>query len=125
MHKPQKNADRKQHRPNGEAVNHEAETTKMPTPKLWLPVLVFLAALASSSQIPSPPAEIKFRARGNSRGEKIVRELLDRETESARKGLGSQISRTNYDFVFLGRRTSASFLSTSCESSRSGRTNTF
>lgn len=41
------------------------------------------------------------RARGNSRGEKIVRELLDRETESARKELGSQISRTNYDFVFL------------------------
>ncbi|HXB20192.1 MAG TPA: hypothetical protein VNV88_02365 [Candidatus Solibacter sp.] len=41
------------------------------------------------------------KARGNSRGEKIVRELLDRETESAKKGRGSEITRTNYDFVFL------------------------
>ena len=39
--------------------------------------------------------------RGNSRGEKIVRELLDRETESAKKGRASEINRTNYDFVFL------------------------
>ncbi|MCU1297490.1 MAG: hypothetical protein JWO91_1768 [Acidobacteriaceae bacterium] len=131
-------------------------------PKLWLPIVVVLAALASSSQVPSSTAEIKSpdlnpilqrledvqhqdparsrpyevtreykvfrgndeqptsevmaqinfvppdvktykitRARGNSRGEKIVRELLDRETESAKKGLGSEISRTNYDFVFL------------------------
>ena len=42
-----------------------------------------------------------IQARGNSRGEKIVRELLDRETESAKKGLGSEITRKNYDFVFL------------------------
>lgn len=42
-----------------------------------------------------------IQARGNSRGEKIVRELLDRETESAKKGLGSEITRANYDFVFL------------------------
>jgi hypothetical protein len=41
------------------------------------------------------------QARGNSRGEKIVRELLDRETESAKKGHASEISRMNYDFVFL------------------------
>lgn len=41
------------------------------------------------------------QVRGNSRGEKIVRELLDRETESAKKGPGSEISRLNYDFVFL------------------------
>ena len=41
------------------------------------------------------------QARGNSRGEKIVRELLDRETESAKRGHGSEISRANYDFVFL------------------------
>jgi hypothetical protein len=41
------------------------------------------------------------QARGNSRGEKMVRELLDRETESAKKRRGSEISRTNYDFVFL------------------------
>jgi hypothetical protein len=31
----------------------------------------------------------------------MVRELLNRETESAKKGRGSEISRTNYDFVFL------------------------
>jgi hypothetical protein len=43
------------------------------------------------------------QARGNSRGEKMVRELLDRETESAKKGRGSEISRKNYDFVFLGQ----------------------
>ena len=41
------------------------------------------------------------QARGNSTGEKMVRELLDRETQSAKKGHGSEISRTNYDFVFL------------------------
>ena len=138
------------------------ENTPTATPRLWFPVTVFLATLASSSQAPSAPSEIKspdlnlilehleeiqhqdpaqsrpyevtreykvFRgydrqpasevmaqinfvppdmktykitqARGNSRGEKIVRELLDRETESARKRRGSEISRTNYDFVFL------------------------
>jgi hypothetical protein len=51
-----------------------------------------------------PPATKTYKitqARGNSRGEKMVRELLDRETESARKGHGSEITRTNYDFVFL------------------------
>jgi len=41
------------------------------------------------------------QARGNSRGAKMVRELLDRETESAKKRRGSEITRTNYDFVFL------------------------
>jgi len=143
-------------------VTQEAGITKTSTARLWLPVLIFLATLASASQVPSPTAEIQspdlnvivqrleevqhqdpaqsrayevtreykvFRgsdrqptsevmaqinfvppdtktykitqARGNSRGEKMVRELLDRETESARKGPGSQINRTNYDFVFL------------------------
>jgi hypothetical protein len=57
------------------------------------------------AQIKFVPPDIKTykitQARGNSRGEKIVRELLDRETESARKRRGSEISRTNYDFVFL------------------------
>ena len=41
------------------------------------------------------------QARGNSRGEKMVREILDREIESARKREGSQINRANYDFTFL------------------------
>ena len=131
-------------------------------PRLWLPVLVFLATAASSSQAPSSTDEIKspdlnlvmqrlekvqhqdparsrpyevrreykvfrgydtqptsevraqinfvppdmktykiIQARGNSRGEKIVRELLDRETESAKKGVGSEITQANYGFVFL------------------------
>jgi len=51
-----------------------------------------------------PPDAKTYRiiqARGNSRGEKIVRELLDRETESAKKGHASEISRMNYDFAFL------------------------
>jgi hypothetical protein len=41
------------------------------------------------------------QVRGESRGEKMVRELLDQETEMAAKPSESQISRTNYDFVFL------------------------
>ena len=146
----------------GQAVTHEAEITETARPRLWLPGLVFLATVASSSQVPSSTAEIKSpdlnlilqrledvqhqdptqsqqyevtreykvfhgddkqptsevmaqinfvppdtktykitQARGNSRGEKMVRELLNRETESAKKGHGSEISRTNYDFVFL------------------------
>ena len=59
------------------------------------------------AQINFVPPDIKTykitQARGNSRGEKIVRELLDRETESAKRGLGGEIGRTNYDFVFLRR----------------------
>jgi hypothetical protein len=143
-------------------VTREAEITEIAIRRLRLPVLVFLATLASSAQvIPStaeiePPdldlilqrledvqhqdpaqsrpyevmreykvfrgddkqptsevmAQINFvppdmktykitQARGNSRGEKMVREILDRETESAKKGLGSEINRPNYNFVFL------------------------
>jgi len=138
--------------------------TTTATASLWLSGFVFLATLASSSQVNPSTAEIKspdlnfilqrleeiqyqnpaqsrpyevtreykvFRgqstqpfsevmvqlnfvppdkktykivqARGNSRGEKMVRELLDRETESARKKRSSEISRTNYHFVFLRR----------------------
>ena len=40
-------------------------------------------------------------ARGSSIGERIVRQLLDRETESAKKRHESEISRMNYDFAFL------------------------
>jgi hypothetical protein len=57
------------------------------------------------AQINFVPPDMKTykitQVRGNSRVEKIVRELLDRETESAKKRRGSEISRTNYDFVFL------------------------
>ena len=140
--------------------------TRRATSRLRLPVLVFLATLASSSTVPPSTADIKsldlnlilqrleeaqhqdpaqsrpyevireykvFRgdekqptcevmaqidfvppatksykiteAQGNSSGEKMVRALLDRETESAKKGLGSQISRMNYDFVLLREET--------------------
>jgi hypothetical protein len=41
------------------------------------------------------------QASGNKRGEKIVRQILDRETEAAKKTQGNEISRVNYDFVFL------------------------
>jgi hypothetical protein len=143
-------------------VTHEAEITTTTTARLWLPVLIFLATVASPAQVPSSTAEIEspdlnlivqrledvqhqdptqsrpyqvtreykvFRgddkqptsevmaqinfippdsktykitqARGNSRGEKMVRVLLDRETESAKKRRGSEITRANYDFVFL------------------------
>jgi hypothetical protein len=137
--------------------------TKTATPRLWLSGLVFLATLASSSQVTPSTAEISpdlnlilqrlediqhqnpaqsrpyevtreykvfhgddtqatsevmaqidfvppdmktykiIQATGGSWGEKMVRELLDRETESAKKGRGSEISRTNYDFAFLRR----------------------
>jgi hypothetical protein len=40
---------------------------------------------------------------GQSRGEKMVRELLDLEAEAAKSEKSSEISRTNYDFVFLRR----------------------
>jgi hypothetical protein len=57
------------------------------------------------AQINFVPPDLKTykitQTRGNSRGEKMVRELLDRETESAKKGHGSEINRTNYNFVFL------------------------
>ena len=60
-----------------------------------------------TAQINFVPPDVKtykiVRSSGQSRGEKMVREILDRETESAKKVSSSQISRTNYDFVFLRR----------------------
>jgi hypothetical protein len=57
------------------------------------------------AQINFVPPDMKTykitQARGNPRGEKMVCDLLDRETELAKKGLGSEVNRTNYDFVFL------------------------
>ncbi len=57
------------------------------------------------AQINFVPPDMKTykitQVRGNSRGAKMVRELLDRETESAKKGKASEVNRTNYDFVFL------------------------
>jgi hypothetical protein len=58
-----------------------------------------------TAQIDFVPPDMKtykiIQVRGRSRGVVIVRELLDREIDSAKTGRGSQISRTNYDFVFL------------------------
>jgi hypothetical protein len=48
----------------------------------------------------TPKYEIT-QTRGSSRGEQIVRYLLDLETWAAKNGHGSEISRANYDFVFL------------------------
>jgi hypothetical protein len=45
-----------------------------------------------------------IQSRGHPGGEKLVRELLDGETESAKAGHSNEISRTNYDFVFLRRQ---------------------
>jgi hypothetical protein len=44
-----------------------------------------------------------IQAKGHSRGEKMVRDLLDRETESTNNGHKSEITKTNYDFFFLRR----------------------
>ena len=74
-----------------------------------------------------PPATKTYKitqARGNSSGEKMVRALLDRETESVKNGLGSQISRTNYDFVFLRQETYGVVLEDVLLIVRSGRIKT-
>lgn len=58
-------------------------------------------------QISFTPPDVKtykiIQASGNQRGEKIVRAILDQETRAARKSDSNQISRGNYDFVFLRR----------------------
>jgi hypothetical protein len=60
-----------------------------------------------TAQIDFVPPNVKrykiIRATGNSLGEKMVRELLALETEAAKKGHSSEMSRSNYDFVFLRR----------------------
>lgn len=52
----------------------------------------------------TPPDGKTFKilqASGNARAEKIVRNLLEQETEPVRKRHDRDINRTNYDFVFL------------------------
>lgn len=57
------------------------------------------------AQIDFVPPDAKthkiVRSSGNSWGVKIVRELLSSETASTRKEHSTEISRANYDFVFL------------------------
>ena len=58
-----------------------------------------------TAQIDFVPPDVKtfkiVQTRGNSWGAKIVRELLSSETSSTRKEHSTEISRANYDFVFL------------------------
>jgi hypothetical protein len=52
----------------------------------------------------TPPSTKTFKitqASGNPRGEKIVRSILELEIKNTREGHNSDISRMNYDFVFL------------------------
>ncbi len=60
------------------------------------------------AQIDFVPPDLKtfkiVQTTGNSWGEKIVRELLSSETSSSRKEHSTEISRANYDFVFLRRQ---------------------
>jgi len=60
-----------------------------------------------TAQINFVPPDMKtykiVQSSGESRGQKMVLELLDRETESAKNVSSSQITRTNYDFLFLRR----------------------
>ena len=60
-----------------------------------------------TAQIDFVPPNVKtykiIQATGNSLGEKMVRQLLNLETEAAKKGPSSEMSRANYDFVFLRR----------------------
>lgn len=57
------------------------------------------------AQISFTPPDTKtfkiIKAHGNPRGEKIVRDLLEQEIEWAKEGRKGDISRLNYDFVFL------------------------
>jgi hypothetical protein len=51
-----------------------------------------------------PPDTFSYQitqTRGSSKGEQMVRYLLDLETRSAKKGRGSELSRANYGFAFL------------------------
>ena len=54
----------------------------------------------------TPPDSKTYKitqASGNPRGEKIVRAILDQECDAAKNSDNSQVSRKNYDFVFLRR----------------------
>ena len=58
-----------------------------------------------TAQINFDPPDTKtykiIQAKGDSRGERMVRELLDRETDSVKKVHSDEVTRTNYDFLFL------------------------
>jgi hypothetical protein len=60
------------------------------------------------AQIDFVPPDVKtykiLQASGNSSGERIVRAILDGETESSQQKHNREISRANYDFVLLRRQ---------------------
>jgi hypothetical protein len=60
-----------------------------------------------TAQISFTPPDLKAykitQSTGNQRGEKIVRAILDQESEAAKSSDNNQVSRRNYDFVFLRR----------------------
>ncbi len=60
-----------------------------------------------TTQISFTPPDTKtykiVQASGSSRGEKIVRAILDQETAAAKNSDDNQFSRRNYDFAFLRR----------------------
>jgi len=54
----------------------------------------------------TPPDKKTYKiteTNGNARGEKIVRAILGQESEAAKSSDNNQVSRKNYDFVFLRR----------------------
>ena len=54
----------------------------------------------------TPPDSKTYKitqASGDPRGEKIVRAILDQESDAAKNSANNQVSRKNYDFVFLRR----------------------
>ena len=60
-----------------------------------------------TAQISFTPPDMKAykitQSTGNARGEKIVRAILDQESAAAKNSDNNQVSRRNYDFVFLRR----------------------
>ncbi|HVH85261.1 MAG TPA: hypothetical protein VM912_00955 [Terriglobales bacterium] len=60
-----------------------------------------------TAQISFTPPDLKTykitQATGNPRGEKIVRAILDQESDAAKNSDNNQVSRKNYNFVFLRR----------------------
>jgi hypothetical protein len=66
----------------------------------------------------SPPIT---HASGNPRVEKIVRAFLEQETEPATQNNSRDISRANYDFVFLRQENFGIMPSTYCTSSLSAK----
>jgi len=60
-----------------------------------------------TAQISFTPPDMKAykitQSSGNQRGEKIVRAILGQESDAAKSSDNNQVSRKNYDFVFLRR----------------------